>query len=145
MASAACLNLYATREVESNINKITNGYLVAYGDCARMNIRTLEQAYRVRRYVIDKTLSIKSQDGDIVATRARVALLSNQFHTELAHARAIIAGELEDAGSLADRALLGRIEERSRASSSDTRKISHRSWRVSMPAIFPHSSFNSPR
>ena len=112
MASAACLNLYATREVEANLDNITNGYLVAYGACARMNIRTLEQAYRVRRYVIEKTLSIKSQDGDIVATRARLALLSNQFHTELNHARTIIGGELDNTGSLADRALLGRIDER---------------------------------
>jgi nitrogen fixation/metabolism regulation signal transduction histidine kinase len=112
MASAACLNLYATREVESNLDRITNNYLVAYGASARMNIRTLEQAYRVRRYVIEKTFSIKSADSDLASTRARIALLSTQFHAELGHARAVVDSELADSGALADRALLGRIDER---------------------------------
>ncbi|HUB97460.1 MAG TPA: adenylate/guanylate cyclase domain-containing protein [Stellaceae bacterium] len=114
MAVVSVINLFTARNVTSGIERITTGYLNIYGATARINVYSIEEAYRVRRYIIDKTLGLRPDSGgaDLAATQARLNKLEGLVADNIALARKTTASELANPDSLVDQATLARIDER---------------------------------
>ena len=63
MAVTSVLSTVMTRRIAHQLDELTTKYVEAYGNLARMNVRSLEQALALRRMVIAKMQSPPDDAG----------------------------------------------------------------------------------
>ena len=89
MAVTAVLSMASVIQVGNQLDDLSRGYIPAYGDLARANIRSVERALELRRIVIDK---VQSPSNEVAAIRARFDAKGSEFEGEIQSARKLIAG-----------------------------------------------------
>jgi class 3 adenylate cyclase len=111
MGVAAVLSMVMVVQVGNQLEKITDGYIPAYGDLARTNIRSLERALALRRMVFEKMQTPFNADK-FAAFRDTFNAKGEEVEHEAAAARAVIKGLIEaKAGDVTKLALLeGRVD-----------------------------------
>ena len=111
MGVAAVLSMVMVVQVGNQLEKITDGYIPAYGDLARTNIRSLERALTLRRMVFEKMQTPFNADK-FAAFRDTFNAKGEEVEHEAAAARAVIKGLIEaKAGDVTKLALLeGRVD-----------------------------------
>lgn len=112
MAGTSAIDFRASSTIATEIASLSEEYTAAYGALARLNIRSLEQSYVLRRYVIRKLLNIRPERPRMDDELEMFYALEEEFKNEMAMARSAIAKELGSESQTVDRAALGRIDER---------------------------------
>ena len=121
MAVTSVLSTVMTRRIAHQLDELTTKYVEAYGNLARMNVRSLEQALALRRMVIAKMQSPPDNAG--FAERQKVYEAKGlEIHQEAQAARALINAIIDDLSTASDNARLGRIDDRIETVDSDLRR-----------------------
>jgi len=119
MAVTAVLSMASVIQVGNQLDDLSRGYIPAYGDLARANIRSLERALELRRIVIDK---IQSPSNDVAAIRPRFDAKGGEFEGEIQSARKLIGGLIEKRAASGDTLSLVQLQERLDAVVDDSRR-----------------------
>ena len=121
MAVTSVLSTVMTRRIAHQLDELTTKYVEAYGNLARMNVRSLEQALALRRMVIAKMQSPPDNAG--FAERQKVYEAKGlEIHQEAQAARALINAIIDDLSTASDNARLGRIDDRIETVDNDLRR-----------------------
>jgi class 3 adenylate cyclase len=121
MVITAVLSLTLVTQVGHRLEQMTNSYIPAYGNLARVNIRSLERALALRRMVIAKSRSPPDQ-ATFSTAREVFDEKGVEVVREAQSARALINGLITQGTSFADGAALVRIETRIDAVLDDSRR-----------------------
>ena len=121
MVVTAVLTVVLVMQVGARIEELTYGYVPAYGDLARANIRSLEQALSIRRIFIEK-LQSPEDGGRQTALRNRYDSLGGQVELEILAARALIQGLIAKGPAFGDISTLSQFESRIDAINDDSRR-----------------------
>src|SRR5437868_950967 len=92
MALAASLSYVMAHRVGHAIDRLTANYIPAYGDLARANVRSLEQALALRRLII-AALEAPPDAAAIAAQRADFEARDADASAELQSARSALNAE----------------------------------------------------
>src|SRR6476646_10662907 len=110
-----------TRRVAHQLDELSTKYIEAYGNLARMNVRSLEQGLAMRRMVIAKMQSPPDEAG--FADRLKIyEAKGREIDQEAQAARALINAIIDDTSTDSDNARLGRIDDRIENVVSDLRR-----------------------
>jgi adenylate cyclase len=121
MTITAILSMVWVIEVGRSLQELTDSYIPAYGSLARTNIRSLERALALRRFVIEKLQSSSSGDKS-AAIRNVIDAKSVEVEREARTARALINGLIEKGETLGDETALARLDSRIDTVMADTRR-----------------------
>ncbi len=111
MALASTLSFVMANQVGSHVDRLSSDYIPAYGNLARANARSLEQALALRRLLL--AAAVPSPDPNAVAAeRAAFDQKGADFITELNKARDRINKEIDSGSAFADPLELARIDVR---------------------------------
>lgn len=121
MAITSVLSIVMERKVGRLLDELTNKYIPAYGNLARMNIRSLEQALALRRMVIAR-MQTPPDDAAYAANQKVFEEKSKEVVREAADARKLIVSIIEDTGTPSDNAGLARIDARIETAIADLRR-----------------------
>ena len=94
MGVAAILSILMVMQVGHQINKLTDSYIPAYGDLARLDVRSFERALALRRMVIDKILT-PTNVSNFTELRRELDAKGVEVETEAKAAAASIHGLVE--------------------------------------------------
>ena len=119
MAVTAVVSMVSVVQVGDQLDELTQGYIPAYGNLARANIRSVERALELRRMVIGKS---RSPSSDVAAIRARFDAKSGEFDKEVEAARNLISGLIEKKTVSDDTLSLVRLQTRLVAAVDDSRR-----------------------
>src|SRR5258708_6439042 len=103
------------------VEELRTGYVPAYGNLARANIRSLERAVALRRMVID-SIQAPIDEARFAADRSIFDAKGAEVVRELQAARTLVAGAIEQGPVLAHSKALVRIDSRIEAVQSDYRR-----------------------
>ena len=118
MVITSVLSMVMARRVGHLLDELTTRYIPAYGNLARMNVRSLEHALALRRMVIAKMQAPPDEAG--YAERFRIFEAKGlEVEQEAAAARKLIIAIIEDVTTPSDNAALARIESRIDTVTSD--------------------------
>jgi class 3 adenylate cyclase len=121
MVITSVLSMVMARRVGHLLDELTTRYIPAYGNLARMNVRSLERALALRRMVIAKMQAQPDEAG--YAERFRIFEAKGlEVEQEAAAARKLIIAIIEDVTTPSDNAALARIESRIDTATSDLRR-----------------------
>jgi len=121
MAIASVLSTVMARKVAHQLDELTTKYVEAYGNLARMNIHSLEQALALRRMVIARMQSPPDDAG--FADRQKVyEAKGKEIDHEAEAARAQINAIIDDVTTDSDNARLARIDDRIDTVDKDLRR-----------------------
>jgi adenylate cyclase len=121
MALASSLSFYMADEVGFRIDRLSSEYIPAYGQLARANVLSLEQALALRRLLLAARASppdaaeVKAQHDAFDARGADV-------RTELSSARVHLNAEIDSGKAFADPVALARIDSRIAAVMADDQR-----------------------
>jgi adenylate cyclase len=116
----SALSMVMAARVGHLLDELTGRYVVAYGDLARANIRSLEQALAMRQMIIAKTQA--PPDEATYATHLKnVQALDPEVVREAEAARKEIVAIIEDTSTPSDNAALGRLDDRIETAVNDLR------------------------
>src|SRR6476646_2763436 len=100
-----------TRRVAHQLDELSTKYIEAYGNLARMNVRSLEQGLAMRRMVIAKMQSPPDEAG--FADRLKIyEAKGREIDEEAQAAKRLINAIIDDTSTDSDNARLGRIDDR---------------------------------
>src|SRR5215470_9252895 len=105
------LSMVMAARVGHLLDELTNQYVSAYGNLARMNVHSLERALELRRMVIAKMMNPPDEAAYAAHLKAFQAL-SPEVDREAQIARQHIATIIEDSSTPSDNAALGRLDDR---------------------------------
>jgi adenylate cyclase len=114
------LSIVLTSRVGHLLDEVANKYIPAYGDLARVNIRSLERSLALRRMIIAKMQSPPDEVGYAASLKTFEEKDPDIDHEATAAHRLIIA-IIDDARTPSDRAALARIDDRLDAAVNDLR------------------------
>ena len=118
MAITSLLSTVMTRRVAHQLDELSTKYIEAYGNLARMNVRSLEQGLAMRRMVIAKMQSPPDEAG--FADRLKIyEAKGREIDQEAQAARRLINAIIDDTSTDSDNARLGRIDDRIENANSD--------------------------
>ena len=121
MVITSVLSMVMARRVGHLLDELTTRYIPAYGNLARMNVRSLERALALRWMVIAKMQAPPDEAG--YAERFRIFEAKGlEVEQEAAAARKLIIAIIEDVTTPSDNAALARIESRIDTATSDLRR-----------------------
>ena len=121
MVITSVLSMVMARRVGHLLDELTTRYIPAYGNLARMNVRSLERALALRWMVIAKMQAPPDEAG--YAERFRIFEAKGlEVEQEAATARKLIIAIIEDVTTPSDNAALARIESRIDTATSDLRR-----------------------
>ncbi|TMK10025.1 MAG: HAMP domain-containing protein, partial [Alphaproteobacteria bacterium] len=121
MVITSVLSMVIARGVGHLLDELTTRYIPAYGNLARMNVRSLERALALRWMVIAKMQAPPDEAG--YAERFRIFEAKGlEVEQEAAAARKLIIAIIEDVTTPSDNAALARIESRIDTATSDLRR-----------------------
>jgi class 3 adenylate cyclase len=121
MVITSVLSMVMARRVGHLLDELTTRYIPAYGNLARMNVRSLERALALRWMVIAKMQAQPDEAG--YAERFRIFEAKGlEVEQEAAAARKLIIAIIEDVTTPSDNAALARIESRIDTATSDLRR-----------------------
>jgi class 3 adenylate cyclase len=121
MVITSVLSMVMARRVGHLLEELTTRYIPAYGNLARMNVRSLERALALRWMVIAKMQAQPDEAG--YAERFRIFEAKGlEVEQEAAAARKLIIAIIEDVTTPSDNAALARIESRIDTATSDLRR-----------------------
>ena len=121
MVITSVLSMVMARRVGHLLDELTTRYIPAYGNLARMNVRSLERALALRWMVIAKMQTPPDEAG--YAERFRIFEAKGlEVEQEAAAARKLIIAIIEDVTTPSDNAALARIESRIDTATSDLRR-----------------------
>jgi class 3 adenylate cyclase len=105
------LSMVMAARVSHLLDELTNRYIVAYGDLARVNVRALERALALRQMIIARMQNPPDEAG--YATHLKTyQLLDSEIEREARAAREQIAAIIDDSATPSDNAGLGRLDDR---------------------------------
>ena len=114
------LSMVMAAQVGHLLDELTNQYVSAYGNLARMNVHSLERALELRRMVIAKMMNPPDEAGYAAHLKAFQAL-GPEVDREAQIARQRIATIIDDTSTPSDNAALGRLDDRIDSAVSDLR------------------------
>jgi len=121
MVITSVLSMVIARGVGHLLDELATRYIPAYGNLARMNVRSLERALALRWMVIAKMQAPPDEAG--YAERFRIFEAKGlEVEQEAAAARKLIIAIIEDVTTPSDNAALARIESRIDTATSDLRR-----------------------
>ena len=121
MAITSVLSMVMSGRVAVYLDELTSKYVQAYGNLARMNVRSLEQALALRQMVIAKTRN--PPDETVYAERKRTYEAKGlEVGREADEARSLINSIINDNATQSDDARLARIDSRIESVSNDIRR-----------------------
>jgi adenylate cyclase len=121
MAIASVLSTVMAMKIAHQLDELTTRYVEAYGNLARMNIRSLEQALALRRMVIARMQS--PPDEAAFADRQKIYdAKGREIDQEAQAARAQINAIIDDVSTESDNARLARIDDRIDTVNKDLRR-----------------------
>jgi adenylate cyclase len=121
MAVTAVLSMVSVMQVGERLEELTHGYIPAYGDLARANIRSVERGLALRRMVIEKMKSSSSAER-FAAIRSAFDAKGAEGMRETQAALALIHGLIERKSAFGDTTALARLESRIDSAVSDSRR-----------------------
>ncbi|MGB7888208.1 MAG: adenylate/guanylate cyclase domain-containing protein [Xanthobacteraceae bacterium] len=111
MLITAALSIVMTSTVGHLLDELTTKYIPAYGDLARVNVRSLERSLALRQLVIAKMQ--KAPDEAAYQQHLRVFEEKDpQVEQEAEAARKLINSIIDDPSTPSDNAALGRLDDR---------------------------------
>ncbi|BBO06503.1 MULTISPECIES: adenylate/guanylate cyclase domain-containing protein [Bradyrhizobium] len=111
MLVTSILSMVMSSQVGVLLDELTNRYIPAYGDLARVNIRSLERSVALRRMIMTKMQA--SSDEEAYAARLReFEDADRKIEEEAERARKLINAIIDDPRTPSDNAALARIETR---------------------------------
>jgi class 3 adenylate cyclase len=115
------LSMVMSARVGHLLDELTQRYVLAYGDLARANIRSLERALALRQMIIAKMEN--PPDEATYATHLKTfQALDPEVIREAQAARQAIAAIIDDTSTPSDNAALGRLDDRIDNAVSDLRE-----------------------
>ncbi|WP_424631013.1 adenylate/guanylate cyclase domain-containing protein [Bradyrhizobium sp. SYSU BS000235] len=121
MAITSVLSMVMSARVAHYLDELTSQYVQAYGNLARMNVRSLEQALALRQMIIAKMQS--PPDEATFADRKKVYdAKSIEVGREASEARSRINAIIADQSTTSDNATLARLDARIESASTDLRR-----------------------
>ena len=105
------LSIVMTSRVGHLLDEVTNKYIPAYGDLARVNIRSLERGLALRRMIIAKMQGPPDQAGYAAALKIFEENESD-IDREATAAHRLIVAIIDDVGTPSDSVALARIDDR---------------------------------
>jgi class 3 adenylate cyclase len=111
MALASSLSFYMADEVGFRIDRLSTEYIPAYGQLARANVISLEQALALRRLLLAAKVIPPNQD-EITALHGSFDAKGAEFREVLGSARSHINAEIGSGNAFADPIELARIDAR---------------------------------
>ena len=115
------LSIFMAARVSHLLDELTNRYIVAYGDLARANVRSLERSVALRQMIIAKT----QNPPDEAAYAAHLKVLQAteaDVERETQDARNLIDAIIDDTSTPSDNAALGRLDDRIDTAINDIHK-----------------------
>ncbi len=105
------LSIALTSRVGHLLDEVTNKYIPAYGDLARVNIRSLERSLALRRMIIAKMQSPQDEAGYAASLRT-FEEKDPDIDREASAAHRLIVAIINDGGTPSDGVALARIDDR---------------------------------
>ena len=115
------LSMVMAARVGHLLDELSNRYVPAYGELARINIRTLERALLLRQMIIAKTQTPPDETSYAARLKAFQAL-DGEVEKEAQQAREQINAIIADATTPSDNAELGRLDDRVDTAINDLRR-----------------------
>jgi adenylate cyclase len=121
MVITSVLSTVMAGRVGHLLDELANKYVVAYGDLARANVRSLERSLTIRRMVIAKMQTPPDEEG--YASRLQAFKQKDaEVENEAAAARKLIVSIIDDTSTPSDNVALARIDAHIEAAVSDLRR-----------------------
>ena len=105
------LSMVMSARVGHLLDELTNRYVPAYGDLARVNVRSLERGLALRQMIIAK-MQTPPDDAAYAAHLKTFQSLESEIEKEAQAARDHIAAIIADTSTPSDNAALGRLDDR---------------------------------
>jgi class 3 adenylate cyclase len=115
------LSMIMAARVGHLLDELTGRYVLAYGDLARTNIRSLERSLALRQMIIAKMQNPPDEAGYSAHLKTFQAL-DKDVERETQAAREQIAAIIEDTSTPSDNARLGRLDDRIDNAVNDLRR-----------------------
>ncbi|MBR0987451.1 adenylate/guanylate cyclase domain-containing protein [Bradyrhizobium liaoningense] len=111
MLVTSILSMVMSSQVGVLLDELTNRYIPAYGDLARVNIRSLERSVALRRMIMTK-MQASSDEAAYAARLREFEDADRKIEEEAERARKLINAIIDDPRTPSDNAALARIETR---------------------------------
>jgi len=105
------LSIVMSARVGHLLDELTNRYVIAYGDLARANVRSLERSVALRQMIIAKTQN-PPDEASYAAHLKMLQATEADVEREAQHARDLIDAIIDDTSTPSDNAALGRLDDR---------------------------------
>ena len=105
------LSMIMAARVGHLLDELTNRYVLAYGDLAQANVRSLERGLKVRQMIIAKMENPPDQASYAAHLKA-LQSIDSEIGREAQAAREQIAAIIDDPSTPSDNAALGRLDNR---------------------------------
>jgi class 3 adenylate cyclase len=115
------LSMVMAARVGHLLDELTGRYVVAYGDLARADIRSLERSLAMRQMIIAK-MQTPPDEAAYAAHLKEFQTLDGEVEREADAARKEIVAIIEDTSTPSDNAALGRLDDRIENTMNDLRR-----------------------
>ena len=105
------LSIVLASKIAHLLDELTNRYIPAYDNLARVNVQSLERGIALRRMVIAK-MQTPPDDAAYAASLKRFQDMDAEIEKEATTARKLIDAIIDDVATPSDNAALGRIDDR---------------------------------
>ena len=128
------LSIVLTSRVAHLFDEVTNRYIPAYGDLARVNIRSLERSLALRRMIIAK-MQTPPDDAGYAASLKIFEEKDRETEREATAAHRLIIAIINDEGTPSDSVALARIDDRIDAAVNDLRRRLNEQTALLLPQL----------
>ena len=115
------LSIVMSARVGRLLDELTNRYVIAYGDLARANVRSLERSVALRQMIIAKTQN-PPDEASYAAHLKMLQATEADVEREAQNARDLIDSIIDDTSTPSDNAALGRLDDRIDTAINDLHK-----------------------
>jgi class 3 adenylate cyclase len=116
----SALSIVLASRIAHLLDELTNRYIPAYDNLARVNVQSLERGIALRRMVIAK-MQMPPDDAGYAASLKKFQDMDAEIEKEAATARKLIDAIIDDSSTPSDNAALGRIDDRIDTAVNDLR------------------------
>ncbi len=116
----SALSIVLASKIAHLLDELTNRYIPAYDNLARINVQSLERGIALRRMVIAR-METPPDDAGYAAASKKFQDLNAVIEQEAATARKLINAIIDDVSTPSDNAALGRIDDRIDTAVNDLR------------------------
>ncbi len=116
----SALSIVLASRIAHLLDELTNRYIPAYDNLARINVQSLERGLALRRMIIAK-MQTPPDDAGYAASLKKFEDMDAEIDKEAATARKLINAIIDDVATPSDNAALGRIDDRIDTADNDLR------------------------